>query len=424
MTLKTLLRRVQDFTGFVIRSVRIVGSGEQTRIEARLEPDPRVRRRCSCCGKPGRVHDTLRERRWEFVPLWGIPVTLYYAARRVVCPERGGPTVELMPWSKGKSPYATAYMLFLARWARRLSWKETATIFGASWDAVRRSVQWVVQWGLEHRDLEGISALGIDELHWGRGKKSANFVTLIYQIDAGMRRLLWIGHRRREATLRAGFAELEERRPGFLSGLRVICSDMWKPYLKVIAEMAGSALNVLDPFHVAQHLNTAVDTVRRGEQSRLKGKQARTRVKGSRFLLLNRGTRVRGKARDKLQNVLAALKATSRAWELKVSFRKFWSYRSPTWAAAYLKAWTSRAMRSRLEPMKKVARMLRRHEDLLLNYFRAKRQYSNVVVEGLNHKARVSIARSFGHRSFEVLQPALYHNLAKLPEPPSQHRFC
>ena len=68
--------------------------------------------------------------------------------------------------------------------------------------------------------------------------------------------------------------------------------------------------------------------------------------------------------------------------------------------------------------------MLRRHENLLLNYFRAKRQYSNAVVEGLNHKARVSIARSFGHRSFEILQLALYHNLAELPEPPSQHKFC
>jgi transposase len=370
------------------------------------------------------VHDVLPERTWDFVPLWGFPVKLRYRPRRVVCPEKVGPTVELMPWNKGKSPYATAYMVFLARWARRLSWKETSGIFGTSWEAVRRSVKWVVDWGLEHRDLEDVSALGVDELHWGRGKKSANFVTLIYQINSGAKRLLWVGHRRREATLKAGFADLEKRRPGFLSGLQVICSDMWKPFLKVIAMKAGGALNVLDPFHVAQHLNTAVDTVRRGEQSRLKDKQSKTRAKGGRFLLLRRGTRVRGRAREKLNNVLASLKTTSRAWELKESFRKFWTYRSATWAAAYLKAWTTRAMRSRIEPMKKVARMLRRHEDLLLNYFRAKRQYTNAVVEGMNHKARVSLARSFGHRSFDVLQLALYHNLANLPEPPSQHKFC
>jgi len=350
-------------------------------------------------------------------------VKLRYAPRRVVC-SQVGPTVEIMPWNKGKSPYATAYMVFLARWARRLSWKETSEIFGASWDAVRRAVSWIVQWGLEHRELQDVRAVGVDELHWGRGKKSANFVTLIYQIDAGMRRLLWVGQRRRQSTLKAGFMELEKHCEGFLARLHVICSDMWKPYLKVIAEMAGGALNVLDPFHVAQHLNTAVDTVRRGEQSRLHSKKAKSNAKGGRFLLLRRGTRVRGRAREKLRAVLRSLRATSRAWELKESFRKFWRYRSETWAAAYMKAWTTRAMRSRLEPMKKVARMLRRHEELLLNYFRAKRQYTNAVVEGLNHKARVSLARSFGHRSFEVLQLALYHNLGKLPEPPSQHKFC
>jgi transposase len=81
-------------------------------------------------------------------------------------------------------------------------------------------------------------------------------------------------------------------------------------------------------------------------------------------------------------------------------------------------------MRSKLEPMKKVARMLRSHEDLLLNYFRAKRQYNSGVVEGLNNKARVSLAHGYGHRSSEILKLVLYHALAKLPEPPSRHKFC
>lgn len=415
---------MQDFAGFVIKSVHLTADPQSSVIEVELDADPRFKRRGSCCGAPGRIHDVLPIRRWDFVPLWGIPVKLRYSPRRVVCPQCVGPIVELMPWSKGKHPYATAYMVFLARWARRLSWKETAEIFGASWDAVRRSVAWVVQWGLEHRELREVRAAGVDELHLGRGKKSANFVTLIYQLDGGMRRLLWVGHRRRQSTLKAGFAELEKYCPGFLAGLRVICSDMWKPYLKVIAQKAGAALNVLDPFHIAKHLNAAVDTVRRGEQSRLRTKAAKARAKGGRFLLLRRGTRVRGRAREKLRTVLGSLRATSRAWELKESFRKFWSYRSETWAAAYLKEWTTRAMRSRLEPMKKVARMLRRHDDLLLNYFRAKRQFTSAAVEGMNNKARVSLARSFGHRSFEVLQLVLYHTLGKLPEPPSQHKFC
>ena len=424
LNVKTLLRHVQDLAGYIVKSVRHTLDAPDPRIDIDLDIDPRRKRRCSCCGRPGRIHDVLPQRQWHFVPLWNIPVFLHYAPRRVVCPRYGKPIVEAMPWSRGKSPYAAAYMLFLARWARKLSWKETAEIFSASWEAVRRSVEWVVAWGLEHRDLSGVTAVGVDELHHGRGKASLNFLTLVYQIDRGSRRLLWIGRSRTESTLREGFDELEKLQAGFLGGLKVVCSDMWKPFLKVVRERCGQALNVLDPFHVAKHLNEALDAVRRGEQSRLQDKAARKDAKGGRFLLLKRGTKVRGKARDKLKAVLASLGQTSRAWELKESFRRFWLYRSPAWASAYLKAWTTRAMRSRIEPMKKVARMLRNHEDLLLNYFRAKRQYTNAMVEGMNHKARVALARSFGHRSFDVLKLVLYHNLGDLPEPPSSHKFC
>lgn len=423
LTLKTVLRRVQDLAGFVVDSVRSVGStGDSFRIEVRLSPDPRRRPRCSGCGKAAPCFGYLPERTWKFVPLWNIPVTLRYAPRRLEC-SSCGVHVESMPWNAGKRPYAKAYMLFLARWARRLSWKETAQVFKTSWDAVARSVEWVVAWGLEHRSLEGVTALGIDELHWGRGKKSANFITLIYQLDAGSRRLLWVGHRRTAATLRKGFAHLERQHKGFLKGLKVICSDMWKAYLKVIAEKAQAALNVLDPFHVAKHLNEAVDTVRRGEQSRM-NKHLRSSMKRGRFLLLKRGSRVRGRARAKLNAILKSMRQTARAWELKEAFRRFWGYRSEFYAAAFLRAWTSRALRSRIPPMRQVAWMLRAHEELLLNYFKARRQFTNSITEGLNHKARVSLARSFGHKSFRVLQTVLYHTLGSLPEPPSTHKFC
>lgn len=104
---------------------------------------------------------------------------------------------------------------------------------------------------------------------------------------------------------------------------------MWKPFLKVVAAMCSHAINVLDPFHIARHLNEAVDRMRRGEQSQLRTKEQRAHAKGGRFLHLKRCTKVRGKARNKLNAVLAALRATSRSWELIESFRRFWLYRSP-----------------------------------------------------------------------------------------------
>ena len=94
---------------------------------------------------------------------------------------------------------------------------------------------------------EEIEAIGVDEIHWGHGMKADNFLTVIYQIDAGCRRLLWIGKRRTEKTLRKGLKALG---PAVVHGLRFVCGDMWKPYLNVLAAEAGQALHVLDRFHI------------------------------------------------------------------------------------------------------------------------------------------------------------------------------
>jgi transposase len=340
----------------------------------------------------------------------------------VECQEHGI-VVEHIPWSDGKRPLTTAMMGFLARWARRLSWRETATIFQTSWESVYRSVEWFVEWGLAHRQLCGVESIGVDEIHWGHGKRADNFLTVIYQIDAGCRRLLWIGKRRSEKTLRRGLKELG---PEFVKGLRFVCSDMWKPYLKVIADQAGQALHVLDRFHITMHMNQAVDEVRRAESTRLraKSKDQAKRLKNMRWFLLRKGSRVRGHAREKLHALLASKLATARAWELKEVFQHFWKYNSPLWASAFLDYWCQRAMRSRLEPIKKVARMLRAHEDLLMNWFRAKGEISSGAVEGLNNKIRVVTRRSFGFRTYKAMQMALFHTLGRLPEPESAHKFC
>jgi transposase len=338
----------------------------------------------------------------------------------VQCPEHGI-VVEAVPWSEGKRPVTRDMMGFLARWTRRLSWKETAQVFQISWEAVYRSVEWFVEWGLAHRKLEGVHSLGIDEIHWGRGQRADNFLTVLYQIDSGCRRLLWVGQRRTQATLKKGLQALG---PEVVKKLRFVCSDMWKPYLQVIATEVGQALHVLDRFHITMHLNQAVDQVRRGESTRLRAAGKRERLKHMRWTLLRRGSRVRGRARQKLYALLLSKLGTARAWELKETFTHFWKYKSLTWAKAFLDYWCCRAMRSRMEPMKKVARMLRVHEELILNWFRAKGEISNGAVEGLNNKIRVVTRRSYGFRTYPAMELALYHTLGRLPEPEMTHRFC
>ncbi len=170
----------------------------QWKVDISIRPHRQRAACCSRCGRPLATYDTLPERIWAFVPILNVPAFLHYSPRRVNCPEHGV-VVEALPWSDGKRPYSKALMLFLGNWARRLSWKETALIFKVSWQAVYRSVEWMVEWGLAHRELANITAIGVDELHVGNGKKSKNYLTLIYQIDAQCRRLLWVGQTRRAA---------------------------------------------------------------------------------------------------------------------------------------------------------------------------------------------------------------------------------
>jgi len=419
-SVKTLLNRIQRFAGFVYQSIVLSGRSGCQRIEVTVEPHRGRRGKCSRCLKPCPGYDLLPLRRWLFVPLWAIPVYFLYAARRVSCPEHGV-VIEHIPWSEGKRPVTLAMMGFLAQWARRLSWRETARVFHTSWEAVYRSVEWFVEWGLTHRKLEGVRSIGVDEIHWGKGKGAASYLTVIYQIDSHCRRLLWVGPRRTQAALRQGLDSLGS---SVVEGLRFVCSDMWKPYLKVIATKAGQALHILDRFHITAHLNRAVDQVRRGESARLREKPLGQRLKKMRWKLLKRGSRVRGQARVKLQALLSSKLATARAWMLKESFQHFWRYKTFWRAGGFLDYWTSCAMRSRLEPMKKVARMLRAHDELLLNWFKAKGQLSSGPVEGLNNKIRVVTRRSYGFRTYKAMEIALYHNLGKLPEPEVTHKFC
>lgn len=414
------MNRIQRFAGFIYRDIRFADDRPDAPIEVRIEPHASIPAKCSSCRKLCAGYDRLPQRRWRFVPLWGIAVFFLYAARRVACPEHGV-VVEHIPWSDGKSPVSIPMMRFLSTWAKRLSWRESARIFRTSWEAVYRSVEWAVEWGLAHRSLSGVRSIGIDEIHWGKGKRAANFLTLIYQIDAGSRRLLWVGAKRTKATLRQGLDVLGSK---VVAGLRFVCSDMWKPYLSVIAERASKALHVIDRFHISLHLNKALDQVRRAESSRLRGRPGAQKLKKMRWKLLRRGSRVRGKAREKLESLLASKMATGRAWNLKEAFREFWRYRSAWYAGAFLDYWCSRVMRSRIEPMKKVARMLRAHEEPILNWFRAKGEISNGAVEGLNNKIRVVTRRAYGYRTFRGMELALYHNLGRLPDPPTTHEFC
>jgi transposase len=417
MQLKTILNRVQKFKSFVYGQVQWEEIKGRESLLIFLFPRRNGHPVCSGCLRPGPGYDTLQPREFEFVPLWGIPVFFIYAMRRVDC-RRCGVTVEWVPWAEGKHSLTRAYMQFLAGWARRLSWQEVARAFGTSWEKVYHSVEWIVGWGLAHRDLSGVTAIGVDEILWQKGHK---YLTVIYQIDRHCRRLLWVGKDRTVRSLLRFFREFGKERS---AKLRFVCSDMWKPYLKVIAKKAAQALHVLDRFHIAMHMNKAIDEVRAGEARRMKEKGLDPVLKHSRWCLLKRPRNLTEKQGMKLADLLRHNLETVRSYLLKEEFEFFWEYVSPAWAGKFLDGWCRLAMRSRIEPMKKVARMLRSHRELLLNWFRAKGEISGAVVEGYNNRAKLTTRKAYGFRTFDAAQVALYHTLGALPEPEWTHRFC
>jgi transposase len=366
--------------------------------------------------KPAPGYDRQPLRRFEFVPLWGIKVFLLYAPRRVECPNCGV-KVEHMPWAIGKRPITKAYGWYLAQWAKRLSWKEVAEIFQSSWDCVFRSVEMAVEWGRKHQDLSGIKSIGVDEIAW---KKGHRYLTLVYQIDTHQKRLLWVGQDRKVKTLIRFFRWLGRERS---QALKYVCSDMWKPYLKVIAKKASEAINVLDRYHVMAHFSKALDEVRAEEVKSLKAKGYDPLLTHSRWLLLKRPENLSENQEIKLSELLQYNLRSVRSYLLKEEFQLFWSYKSPSWAGKFMDKWCTKTMRSKIDPMKRVARMLRKHRALLLNWFRAKGQLSSGVVEGFNNKAKLTSRKSFGFRTFRGAEIALYHALGDLPVPEDTHRF-
>jgi transposase len=417
MRLQSILRRVQPIPRFVYGAVQLRETRDGPIIEAWLHPRRGAQGLCGACGKRRPGYDTLEARRFAFVPLWGMTVFLIYAMRRVDC-LRCGVVAEMVPWSTGKSPTTYAFTWFLASWAKVLSWTETARRFHATWDAVFRAVEHAVHWGLEHRSLDGIRAIGVDELSWKKGQK---YLTLVYQIDHGCRRLLHIAKNRTAASFHSFFDMLGDdraRRIGF------VASDMWKAFLQVVRTRCGSALHVLDRFHVAQLMSKAVDETRRQEVRALRARGRHPVLTKTRWLLLKRPKNLTRTERGRLRELVSINLRSVRAYLLKEQLQHFWRYKSASSAYWFLRDWTRLALRSRIEPFKKLARTLRDHQRELLTWFVARGEFAAGATEGFNNKARITTRMAYGFRNDRHAEIALYHALGGLPAPPwLTHRF-
>jgi len=417
MRIRTLLNKFEYLKSFVYRKEYIELKGTEEVLIVDISCRKNSKPVCSVCGEQGSVYDHKpKPRDFEFVPLWGMPTYFRYRMRRVNC-QACGIRVEQLPWAEGKSPITNTYGQFLAHWAKQLSWLEVARSFKTSWYHVYTAVKQMVEYGLACRDLGQIEAIGVDEVHYGNGQQ---YLTMVYQLDQNEKRLLFVEKKRSVKSLLKCFRQLGTEN---CQNIKFVCSDMWKPYLKVIKKKLPNALNILDRFHIVKKLNDAVNDVRIEESKRLRQEGYEPILDKSKYCFLKNEDNLTEKQETKLKDILQYDLKSVRAYLLKVSFEAFWQYRSAYWAEWFLNKWCARAMRSKLEPMKKFVRMLRRHQPLLMNWFKAKKAYSSGTVEGLNRKVNLVTRKAYGFKSYEILKIALFHTMGKLPEPKRTHSF-
>ncbi|MFM7593131.1 MAG: ISL3 family transposase [Isosphaeraceae bacterium] len=416
MRFQTILNRTEKIKGFTYGKAQLTEKHGRLQIIVKILPRKNNRPFCSGCGKRGNTYDSLKPRCFEHVPIYAIAVVLLYSMRRVDC-KRCGVTVEMVPWGDGKNQLTNSYRWFLSIWAKRLSWKEVAAIFNTSWDSVCRAVEHAVEYGIKYRDLSLVRTLGIDEIAWAKGHQ---YMTMIYEIGT-RRRLLAVVQDRKEESLREGLKQLGDH---VCKQVEFVCSDMWKPYLKVINSELGQAVHILDRFHIMKLFGKALDEIRAGESRQMKKDGHEEVLKNSRWCLLKRPENLTEKQQLKLSDLMKYNLQSVKAYLVREDFQQLWGYKRAIWAGKFLDKWCGMVNRTNLEPMKKVAATIQKHRGLILNWFEAKGELSSGAVEGMNNKVKLVSRKSYGFRTARITQLALMHNLGDLPEPEHFHRFC
>ena len=313
---------------------------------------------------------------------------------------------EALPWAEPWARVSGALAASVAALTRHLSWREAAHHFGLNWKSVAAIVQRAVAYGLARRRRKPLHWIGVDEVSRRKGHR---YLTVVYDLERRM--LVWVGEDRSEQTLRKFFCELGRRR---CRPIQVVLMDMWAPYAKAVRENAPRAQVLFDRFHLVQHLNRAVDEVRRAQLRRLSRKE-KVKFKRTRYLLLKNPWNLTPDQNERLSTLVSWNTPITRAYYLKESLQLFFDYKQPKRAREHLERWMHSAMRSRLEPFKKLVKMLRSHLDGVLAWTRLR--LSNGAVEGMNNKIKLVSHRAFGFRTVEHYVAAIYHCCARLPLP-------
>ena len=355
---------------------------------------------CPVCQKRMHVHGWER-RRWRHLDTQQFKTWIEAEVPTVLCDEHGAQQVRV-PWAE---PYARFSMLFEEVAIALLQGMSTAGArerLGISWDEADGIKQRAVARGQKRRTAAVMKQLRVDEKHAGRNL----WLTVVSCVDAGKAHVVYVAEGREQATLDAFWKSLTDEQ---LEGIESIAMDMWEAYANsVLLHVPGGRQKlVYDRYHVAQQMNKAVGEVRRQEQAGLAAEQSKA-MKGSRYWWLYRPDHLPHGLKRRFRQLQDVARKTAKAWEFKELLRAFWDCPDRPTGHAHLRDWLRRALRSSLQPVRKVAQMCKTHMENLLTFFA--HRSTNASAEAVNSRIQALINQACGYRNpVRLIADILFH---------------
>lgn len=345
---------------------------------------------CSGCGMACPLKDHAPLRQWRHMDTMQFETILVARVPRTNCPQCGVRTCEV-PWSEPHSRFTLMFEAFAVQVLQAAASVEQARVLlKLNWSSVQRIMDRAVERGLFHRRLDDIKHVGMDEKSFGRGH---DYVSVLTDIDGSRVLEVVPGHDEQAADeLWKTLSNAQK------DGIEAVAMDMWQAFENSAVSNVPNAEIVHDRFHISKHLNDAVDKVRRQEHKALT-KDGDETLKGTKQLWLYNPENLSDEQWAEFEALKDIELKTSRAWAIREQFRWFWKYHYAGNAKKFFTLWYQWASRCRLEPVRKVAKMLKRRLNNILTWFR--HPISNGTAEGFNSRIQSLKSAARGFRNFE-----------------------
>lgn len=369
---------------------------------------------CPECGRRCARYDSS-ERRWRHLDTCQLRTILVAKVPRVKCDEHGVRQVGV-PWAEERSRFTALFEALVIDWLRATeSISAVAKGLGLSWDEVAGIRSRAVARGMRRRGRAPLpAAVGVDETSITRGHE---YVTVVNALSEA--RVLDVIDHRTEESLNSFWCQYK---PEELAKVEMVAMDMWPAYIQSTSKHLTNADTkiVFDKFHILKHLGDAVDKVRRREHRELKG-AGDDRLSKTRYLWLTRPDRLEGEARERLEQLRRGSLRTARAFRYKEIASSLWGYVRRGMAERIWKQWLHGALRCSLEPIRKVARMIKNHFAGVINA--ATSDITNAMSESVNSHIQRIKKRACGFRSRVRYREAILFHLGGLDLYPDAARI-